>query len=525
MSATLLGTSIIGFQRGQGSETAGHSINAATNEQMEPEFKAALPREIDRACRLADQAFPAFAARPAKDRAEFLRSVAVSIQDIGVALLERMILETGLPMARAEAERGRTCAQLKLFADVIEEGSWVDARIETALPDRQPMPKPDLRSMLRPIGPVAVFCPANFPLAYSVAGGDTASAFAAGCPVVVNAHSGHFGTAELVGAAIMRAARETNMPEGTFSLVFGRGHEAGQTLLRHPALCGVGFTGSRRGGRALMDLAAARPVPIPVYAEMSSVNPIFILPGALQERWGVIATGLHASVTTGVGQFCTKPGLVFIPAGKEADQFLDKLESLFSTTQAAPMLNAGIAENFEQGRSRLASLPAVKTVCQGAAGQAALFETTAQTFIENGVLHQEVFGPSTLVILCHGEADMIKCTAAIEGQLTATVHAADADFPTFERLSGILQGKAGRLIWNGYPTGLEVGHATVHGGPYPATSDGRTTSVGSAAIARWVRALGFQNYLPRLLPPELQDENPLNIWRLVNGQRTKAALT
>jgi alpha-ketoglutaric semialdehyde dehydrogenase len=511
------GTSFIGFQRGTGTQPAGHSLNPATGAVLEPAFISALPGEVDRACRLAGEAFRLYSKFPAPKRSGFLRAIAANIEALGDALTDRMSAETALPVARVQGERARTCMQLRMFADVIEEGSWLDARIDTADPARQPLPKPDMRSMLRPIGPVAVFCAGNFPLAYSVAGGDTASVLAAGCPVIVNAHSGHMGTAELVGGAVVSAAQATRMPEGVFSLVFGAGYEVGQMLVRHPAVRGVGFTGSRRGGRAIMDIAAARTRPIPVYAEMSSVNPVFILPNTLRENWGTIAAGLYGSVTGGVGQFCTKPGLVFLPAGREADQFLEKLSTLMLGTSCTPMLNAGIAENFSTRRSQLAAVPAVKLVAEGAGEQAALFETTAQAFLENGVLHEEIFGPSTLVVLCNGEPDMMKCAQALEGQLTATIHASKSDFDSFGHLSDVLRDKAGRLIWNGFPTGLEVTHATGHGGPYPATSDGRSTSVGSAAITRWARIVCFQNHPNELLPLELQDANPAGIPRKVNG--------
>lgn len=521
MGELLQGTSFIGYSRGAGGSEAGRSVTAATGEPLPPEFKAALPAEIDRACQMAARAFSEYAALPPERRAGFLRMAADGIEQLGGTLVERVCAETALPSGRVEGERTRTCNQLRMFAALIEEGSWVDARIETADPARKPLPKPDLRSLQRPLGPVAVFCAGNFPLAYSVAGGDTASALAAGCPVIVNAHGGHLGTSELVAGVVVAAARASGMPEGVFSLIFGRGYEAGQALVRHPAVRAVGFTGSRTGGRALMDLAAARPVPIPVYAEMSSVNPLFILSHALREHWGRIATDLHGSVTAGVGQFCTKPGLVFLPVGREADQFLAKLQSLIRETAACPMLNCGIAENFSQRRDRLSGVPSVRLLAEGSGGQAGLFETTAKAFIENGVLHEEVFGPTTLVVLCDGIDDMARCAAALEGQLTASVHAETEDLPAFSQLLPILQEKAGRLIWNGYPTGLEVCHATVHGGPYPATSDGRATSVGSNAIHRWCRLIAYQNHPQSFLPAELQDGNPRGVWRLLNGRRTR----
>jgi NADP-dependent aldehyde dehydrogenase len=308
------------------------------------------------------------------------------------------------------------------------------------------------------------------------------------------------------------------MPEGVFSILYGRGISVGQALVKHPALRAVGFTGSRAGGRALMDAAAARPQPIPVYAEMSSVNPIFIMPEALRQRWGDLATGLHQSFTLGVGQFCTKPGLVFLTAGKEADHFVEKLKGLTANTAAGTMLNHQIRENFLHKRDRLVGIPTVGTVSEGGEAQAGLFMTTASTFLENGLLHEEVFGPVTLLVLCRHATDLINCAEALEGQLTATIHSDADDWAAAQTLRFILQEKAGRLIHNGFPTGLEVSHATVHGGPFPATSDGRSTSVGSAAITRWTRSICYQNFPDSALPPELQNNNPWKVLRLVDGQ-------
>ncbi len=519
MPDPLKGTSIIGYSRGTGPQSIGRAPAGATGTTLEPEFFAATVAEVDRAAKLAAKAFPVYSGWSGKKRAAFLRRIAEEIEALGDALVKRAMAETSLPEGRIVGERGRTCSQLRLFADLVEEGSWVDARIEHALPDRQPLPKPDLRSMLRPIGPVAVFCAGNFPLAFSVAGGDAASALAAGCPIVVNAHSGHLGTAEMIAAAVVSAAHHCQAPEGVFSLLIGAGYETGQALVKHPAIRGVGFTGSRTGGRALMDLAAARREPIPVFAEMSSVNPFFILPKALAERWGAIAAGLHQSITAGAGQFCTKPGLIFLPAGKDADLFVEKLRGLIGETPLCPMLNPGIASNFESKRDQLASVPAVQTLAEGPGAQAGLFVTTARVFLENGLLHDEVFGPVALIVLCDGEAQLQNCAEAIEGQLTATVHAEESDAAAHVPLLATLQRKAGRLIFNGYPTGLEVCHATTHGGPYPATSDGRSTSVGTGAILRWVRPVAFQSHPGRLLPDALKDENPLKIWRLVDGKR------
>ena len=522
MSDMLTGKSIIGWKRGEGSDLAGRGVNPVDGSELDPPFIAATDHEVGRACELAGAAFPHYAALSPARRAAFLRAMAARIDAVGGALTERMTLETALPAGRAEGERGRTCGQLRMFADLIEEGSWADVRIESARPERAPLPKPDLRSLWVPAGPVAVFCAGNFPLAFSVAGGDTASALAAGCPVVVNAHSGHPGTAELVGSAVVEAARETGMPEGVFSLLYGAGFSVGQRLVQHPAIRGVGFTGSRAGGTALTALAAARPVPIPVFAEMSSANPIFILENALRERWGAIATGLHASVTGGGGQFCTKPGLIFLVAGREADQFVAKLGSLMADTPACSLLNRGIAENFAAKRGRLGSIASVQTVAEGAAQQAGLFLTNSRAWRKNGVLHEEVFGPSALVVVCENNADLLASAESLEGQLTASLHAESGDSEVARALLPVLARKAGRVIHNGFPTGVEVCHAMIHGGPFPATSDGRSTSVGTSAITRWTRPVCFQNMPAALLPAELQDGNPRKLWRLVDGERSRS---
>ncbi len=524
MSFQLLGTSIIGRERGRGSDAAGYARAAHDGAVLEPLYLAGTLPELEQACRLAREAYPAYSALPAQWRGEFLREIALGIEGLGDVLVERVGLETALPPGRIKGESARTCHQLRMFADLIEEGSWIDARIESGDSARQPLPKPELRSMLIPLGPVAVFCAGNFPLAYSVAGGDTASALAAGCPVIVNAHHGHFGTAEMVGTVIQQAAIKTRMPDGVFSLLYGAGTGLGQSLVRHPAIRAVGFTGSQAGGRALADLAAARPSPIPVYAEMSSVNPVFILSAALRERWGDIAAGLHASITGGGGQFCTKPGLIFLPAGREADQFAAKLASLIGETPSTTMLNEGIAANFANRRAHLGSLATVQSIAVGQGEQAGLYLTTARAFRENGVMHEEVFGPVALVIACDGPADMAACAESLAGQLTATIHAEGSDGPAAQALFLILAGKAGRLIYNGYPTGLEVGQATVHGGPYPATTDGRSTSVGTAAITRWVRPIAFQNLPESMLPSPIRNANPRGRWRLINGKRTQAAV-
>ncbi|MEM7385699.1 MAG: aldehyde dehydrogenase (NADP(+)), partial [Verrucomicrobiota bacterium] len=399
----LEGKSFIGAERGQGTASPASGMNPATGETLAPAYPSATAAEIEKAVSEAAEAAIPFGHLSGRERAGFLREIASQIEALGDVLVERATAETALPAARIQGERGRTCGQLRLFADLVEEGSWVDARIDHADPEREPVPKPDARSMLRPIGPVAVFCASNFPLAFSVAGGDTASALAAGNPVVVKAHSAHPGTAELIGAAIRRAVETLELPDGVFSLLYGPGREVGAALVQHPEIKGVGFTGSRAGGRALMDLAAARPEPIPVYAEMSSINPVFILPGAMAEKGEALAGALTGSVTLGVGQFCTNPGLVMMHADSGADPFVGALREQMAAAAEATMLTPGICRAYREGVSRLGGSEGVEpSVAVEAGGDnnagPALFETTAAQFLSNGDLASEVFGPSTLLV-------------------------------------------------------------------------------------------------------------------------------
>lgn len=517
----LLGTSLIGFQRGQATGKIFHAFDPRSGHEVEPAFHSATVGELNQAAKLADAARIPFANTPGRQRANFLRAIADNIEALGDGLLERASLESGLTTERFAGERARTCGQLRAFADLLDEGSWVQARIDHAIPDRKPVPKPDVRSVLRPIGPVAVFCASNFPLAYSVAGGDTASAFAAGCPVIVNAHVAHPGTAELVGTAVARAVRECGMPEGTFSLLFSDGYEIGQALVKHPAVKAVGFTGSRRGGSALMDIAAARPEPIPVYAEMSSVNPTFILPSAVKERGDAIVAGLHASVTGGAGQFCTKPGLVFIP--DDADVFVSKMRGLMTQTEPSPLLTSGIRDNYVKGSERREGEVEVTAAnnqggLKGFAVNPSIFETSAVSYLETPDLNEEIFGPTTLLIRSDSHAELLAIARSLEGQLTASVHGTEQDLIEYAALIAILETKVGRLIFNGFSTGVEVCPSMVHGGPYPATSDGRSTAVGTHAIERFSRLVCFQNFPDASLPDELKEENPLHITRLVDGK-------
>lgn len=525
MKSQLSGTSVIGYSRGSGGEIAGHGVHAASGAKLEPVFLSATPEEVDQAVELAATAFPDYSALSGKERGNFLRTIADQIESVVDEIAERGALETGLPDGRLRGETARTTGQLRMFAALIEEGSWVDARIEHAQPDRQPLPKPDIRSMLRPLGPVAVFCASNFPLAFSVAGGDTAAALAAGCPVVVIAHHGHPGVAEIVAQAVLRAALATNMPEGVFSLLYGGGRLVGIPVVQHPAIQAVGFTGSRRGGTALMEAASNRPQPIPVYAEMSSVNPVVILPGALERGEAALAEAFFNSLTLGVGQFCTNPGLVFLPEGTGL-VFLDRLKALAGTSMPGVMLNEGIRQAYTETVGAVANTAGVETIGRSAApgaeeqGAPAVFSVSVRRFLEDDLLRGEMFGPAALIV--RGTLGEIEATIPeLEGQLTATIHGTEEELAANAPLVAALSAKAGRVIFNGFPTGVEVCHSMVHGGPYPATSDGRSTSVGTMSIRRFVRPVCFQTFPETCLAPELRDSNPLGIWRMVNGEWKK----
>lgn len=523
MHTDLLGLSIIGRSRGSRTDEYFRAFAPLTGEPIDPPFYSATLDELERAAKLVDDARILFGSTPGCKRAVFLRTIADNIEAMGDNLLNRASRETGLAYERFVSERARTCGQLRIFGDLLDEGSWVDARIDHAIPDRQPVPKPDVRSMLRPIGPVAVFCASNFPFAYSVAGGDTASALAAGCPVIVNAHIAHPGTAELVGTAVANAASECGMPEGVFSLLFTGGYDIGQALVKHPSIKAVGFTGSRRGGRALMDIAAARPEPIPVYTEMSSVNPTFILPSAIRERGDEIVAGLHSSVTTGAGQFCTKPGLVFVPGDNAADRFVSIFKDLIQNTRPAPLLTGGIRSNYVKGNVKRAAEVAnsaanEETDLPGFSVNPSVFETSTVEFLNTPDLNEEIFGPTTLLIRSNDREELLKIARSLEGQLTASVHGTEQDLLDYADLIAILETKVGRLIFNGFSTGVEVCPSMVHGGPYPATSDGRSTAVGTRAITRFSRLVCFQNFLDQALPKELKESNPLGLWRIVDGE-------
>jgi alpha-ketoglutaric semialdehyde dehydrogenase len=522
----LTGRSIIGFKRGAAGDTNLHGFNPATGETLQPPYHGANAAEVDEAAKLASAAFVSYSQTSGAQRANLLRKIAQNIEALGDTLISRATQETGLAEGRIRSETGRTCNQLRLFADLVAEGSWVDARIDHAEPNRTPIPKPDVRSMLRPLGPIVIFGASNFPLAFSVAGGDTASALAAGNPVIVKAHHAHPGTSELVGLAVAEAVRSCELQEGVFSLLYGSGSEVGTALVKHPLIKAGGFTGSRSGGRALFDAASSRSEPIPFYAEMSSVNPIVILPEALSTRAEQIVAGLHGSVTLGAGQFCTNPGLVFIPANADADLFVEKLSELMSGTPEQTMLTPGIRSSYQNGVANRLEQTGVATVMQKSADAScaagpALFRIDANGYLENAKLSDEIFGPTTLLVSYTNDEQLLALTGSLEGQLTATVHGTEKDLLANRALLKILETKAGRLLFNGFPTGVEVCHSMVHGGPYPATSDGRSTSVGTRAIFRFTRQVCFQSFPNVALPDELKDDNPLDIWRLVDGNFVK----
>lgn len=526
----LKGKSLIGFRDGSATGAEFRTSNPITGESLDPVFYSANANEVDAAVRAAHEAFSSFSRASGSSKAKFLRTIAAKIEAIAGDLVERASLETALPKPRLQGETVRTCGQLRLFADLIEEGSWLMAHIDRALPDRKPLPRPDIRSMLRPLGPVAIYGASNFPLAFSVAGGDTASALAAGNPVVVKAHPAHPGTSELVGLAVREAVHECNLPEGVFSLLFDSGTEVGIALIKHPLVKAGGFTGSRNGGKALMNLAASRPEPIPFYAEMSSTNPLFILPGALKQNAEKIAAGLHASFTLGAGQFCTKPGMVFLAEGADQSRFRAALQKLVEQPASFNLLTEGIRSSYCSGltarrtNSNLKLIAETKSEDPRAVG-VALFETDVRSFLDDENLAEEIFGPATLLVNHSSRDEILRVAQGLEGHLTATIHGTEQDLVEFADLVAILEQKVGRLIFNAFPTGVEVCHAMVHGGPFPATSDGRSTSVGTQAIYRFTRPVCYQGFLGAALPDELKDSNPLGIWRLVDGELTREKIT
>lgn len=527
---TVTGKQLIGGEWVPGAAGTFCGVDPRNGSDLQPAISIASSEQVDETVRMAEAAARIFRRTSPHERAEFLRSCAGQIMALGDALLERIMAETGYPKGRAEGERGRTCGQLNMFADYIEAGDYLDARIDTAQPQRQPAPRPDLRLINQPIGPVVVFGASNFPLAFSAGGGDTASALAAGCPVIVKGHPSHPGTGELIAQALAAAVELAGLPKGTFSYLIDNEHAVGSQLVQAPAVKAVGFTGSLTGGTALIALANARPEPIPVFAEMGSSNPVFLLPHALAQNPGDIAQGFVSSFTLGSGQFCVKPGLVIAVDGAPLQQFISAVKTLVQATPPAVMLNSGICNTFHKTLDQRRDTSGLEVVANGEFPEGrdgflapvTLYGTTADRVLENPHLLEETFGPASIVIKCRDQADVLKIARQLPGQLTATVHCTPEELGDYDELMDHLTESVGRMVVNGFPTGVEVCHAMMHGGPFPASSDARFTSVGTNAIRRFVRPVCYQNYPAAVLPPALQDENKLGITRLVNGIKTTA---
>lgn len=520
----ITGSMMVGGSEVRGTEGVLRAWNPTTGTVMEPDFAAGGQVEVNRACLLAQEAFDSYRETPLGTRAQFLRAIGQGIHDLGDSLVDRACAETGLPRVRIEGERGRTVGQPELFASVVCEGRWIGATLDSPLPDRKPLPRPDLRLRKIALGPVAVFGASNFPLAFSVAGGDTASAFAAGCPVVVKAHPSHLGTSELVARVIQKAVVDCGLHERVFSLLVGQGNAIGRDLVQHPAIKAVGFTGSRLGGLSLMRIAAERPEPIPVYAEMSSINPILVFPSALGKNAETLAKGFVDSVTLGVGQFCTNPGIVFGIESEGFQRFRRAAAQELSTRSAGTMLSPQIHSAYQRGQERLDTTPDVHTLVrieappEGCLGAPALFSVTAKGVLAEPECADEVFGPSSILVACETADEMRTVLEQMPGQLTASILLDEQDLDMARALLPLLERKVGRIVFNGFPTGVEVSHAMVHGGPFPATSDSRTTSVGTSAIERFLRPVSYQNMPKALMPASLQDANPLNLWRVRDGK-------
>ena len=516
---------IAGTRSAQGSNTL-HSNDASSGEALPYRFHQATADEVNVAAEAAATAFPIFRNLSAARRAGFLDAIAAELDELDDSFIALVCRETALPAGRIQGERARTSGQMRLFATMLRRGDFYGARIDRALPDRQPLPRPDLRQYRSGLGPVAVFGASNFPLAFSTAGGDTASALAAGCPVVFKAHSGHMATADYVADAITRAARKTGMPEGVFNMLYG---SVGEALVKHPLIQAVGFTGSLRGGRALCDMAAARPQPIPVFAEMSSINPVVLMPQALKVRGEKIAGELAASVVLGAGQFCTNPGLVLGIRSPEFSAFLERFTGQMGEQPAQTMLNAGALQSYCHGLDNLRAHPGITHLAgadqQGNQARPQVFKADVSLLLKGDeLLQEEVFGPTTIVVEVADQAGLLEALNGLRGQLTATLIVEDTELDTLGEILAVLEQKVGRVLFNGYPTGVEVCDAMVHGGPYPATSDARGTSVGTLAIDRFLRPVCYQNCPDSLLPDALKNSNPLGIARLINGVSSRDAL-
>ncbi len=502
------------------------TFNPQLNTENEHVFVEATSEEIDQAVTLASKAFKTFRTISGEKKSTFLNAIADEILNLNDKLIQTFCSESGLPEGRAKGERGRTIGQLRMFADLVKEGTWVEASIDTAIPKRKPIPRPDLRQMLIPLGPVVVFGASNFPLAYSTAGGDTAAALAAGCPVIVKSHPMHSGTGELVASAVIKAAEKTEMPNGVFSNLNSRGIDVGVQLVQHPGVKAVGFTGSIRGGRALYDLASKREEPIPVFAEMGSINPVIILPEALKNKSENLAKTYASSITLGTGQFCTNPGLLLGIKGENLSSFIQDLSNEIVKIEPSCMLHPNIISAYENNKQKALAQPELSIVINYGddvrTNYARQTITTVEgnTFLKNPTLHQEVFGPYSIVVQCENVSQLELIISKLEGQLTGTLIAENDEISQYPEIVSALQNRVGRLIYNGVPTGVEVCPSMTHGGPYPASTDSRFTAVGIHSIKRWVRPFSYQNWPNELLPDELKNENPLEIARLVNNKLT-----
>jgi NADP-dependent aldehyde dehydrogenase len=522
----LHGKNIIANQLSNKGTSTFFAFNPVNGKQLDTEFVVATTEEINLAFEKADEAFETMGDVTRSRRADFLDKIGDEIIALGDVLVQRAMKETGLPEARIVGERGRTVGQLKLFAQVVRDGQFLDISIDTALPERTPIPKPDIRMINIPIGPVSIFGASNFPLAFSVAGGDTASALAAGCPVVVKAHPAHPGTSELVGMAIQNAAKSMGLPEGVFSLIQGNDFETGQQMVKNPYAKAVAFTGSFLGGKTLFDLVASREEPIPCFAEMGSINPVFLLPEQLENQAESIANHYVDSVNLGVGQFCTNPGVVLGLKGKSLDTFIEHASKKLEETAGGTMLHKGIKTNYDKSANETSSEEKVKVIAKGkgegeSVGVSQLFKTDGASFIHNPNLQKEMFGPASIIVECEDQEQLLFAARSLKGNLTATLQATIGDLEQFKALISVLERKVGRILVNGFPTGVEVCHSMVHGGPFPATTDSRFTSVGASAIKRFLRPICYQNFPASALKEELKDSNTDGLWKKVDGKLKK----
>lgn len=524
----ITGKNYVGSKLSNLSENTFQAYNSAEMKMLDQKYYCASEEEVDQSVELANNAFSEYKNYSGDHKAKFLDAIADEIINLGDELIQTTMTESALPEGRIIGERGRTVNQLKMFANLLRDGSWVEATIDTAIPDRAPIPKSDLRKFRQAIGPIAVFGASNFPLAFSTAGGDTASALASGSPVIVKSHPSHPGTGELVASAIIKAAEKTNIPHGVFSFLNDSGYKVGSQLVTHPGIKSVAFTGSLAGGKALFNLANNRIDPIQVFAEMGSTNPVFILPEKMKENSESLATDLAGSITMGVGQFCTNPGLIITVENDSLDSFINTLSKIIQDSPAGKMLNKGIADNYLSKRNKMLEEKGIRiegnSEDKDGHGNPSVVSVKAETFLQNSDLHAEIFGPFSLIVKCKNLTEMTSVAKCLEGQLTATFQAKTEELKNQKELVNLAKEKVGRLVFNGFPTGVEVCSSMQHGGPYPATTDSRFTSVGTDAIKRFTRPITFQDWPKELLPEELQNSNPLNIWRLVDNNFTQAQI-